>query len=33
MKVGIDWGGGMSDIEELYEEVPKRIIPHIASNF
>ena len=26
-------GGGMSDIEELYEEVPKRIIPYIASNF
>ena len=26
-------GGGMSEIEELYEEVPKRIIPYIASNF
>jgi fructokinase len=26
-------GGGMSDIEELYQEVPKRIIPYIASNF
>ena len=26
-------GGGMSDIKELYEEVPKRIIPYIASNF
>ena len=26
-------GGGMSDIEELYEELPKRIIPYIASNF
>ena len=23
----------MSDIEELYQEVPKRIIPYIASNF
>lgn len=26
-------GGGMSDIDELYEEVPKRIIPYLASNF
>ncbi len=26
-------GGGMSEIEELYEEIPKRIIPYIASNF
>jgi len=26
-------GGGMSEIDELYEEVPKRIIPYIASNF
>ena len=26
-------GGGMSEIEELYEEVPQRIIPYIASNF
>tara|TARA_Y100000591_G_C21808127_1_gene686191 strand:+ start:53 stop:946 length:894 start_codon:yes stop_codon:yes gene_type:complete len=26
-------GGGMSEIEELYEEVPKRIIPYIASSF
>jgi len=26
-------GGGMSEIEELYDEVPKRIIPYIASNF
>ena len=26
-------GGGMSEINELYEEVPKRIIPYIASNF
>ena len=26
-------GGGMSEIEELYKEVPKRIIPYIASNF
>ena len=26
-------GGGMSEIEEIYEEVPKRIIPYIASNF
>jgi len=23
----------MSDIDELYEEVPKRIIPYLASNF
>ena len=23
----------MSDIQELYEEVPKRIVPYIASNF
>ena len=26
-------GGGMSEIDELYDEVPKRIIPYIASNF
>tara|TARA_B100000900_G_scaffold17292_1_gene13644 strand:- start:4043 stop:4936 length:894 start_codon:yes stop_codon:yes gene_type:complete len=26
-------GGGMSEIEELYEEIPKRIISYIASNF
>ena len=26
-------GGGMSEIDELYKEVPKRIIPYIASNF
>ena len=26
-------GGGMSEIDELYEEVPHRIIPYIASNF
>ena len=26
-------GGGMSEIDELYEEIPKRIIPYIASNF
>ena len=26
-------GGGMSEIEELYEEIQKRIIPYIASNF
>ena len=26
-------GGGMSEIDELYEEVPKRIVPYIASNF
>ncbi len=26
-------GGGMSEIDELYKEVPNRIIPYIASNF
>ena len=26
-------GGGMSDIDELYDEIPKRIIPYLASNF
>ena len=26
-------GGGMSEIDGIYEEVPKRIIPYIASNF
>ena len=26
-------GGGMSEISELYDEVPKRIIPYIASDF
>ena len=26
-------GGGMSEIDELYKEVPKRIIPYITSNF
>ena len=25
-------GGGMSDIPELYDEIPKRIIPYIASD-
>ena len=24
-------GGGMSEIEEIYEEVPKRILPYVAS--
>ena len=26
-------GGGMSDIDELYDEIPKRIVPYLASNF
>ncbi len=26
-------GGGMSEINDIYSEVPKRIIPYIASNF
>ena len=26
-------GGGMSEIDDIYNEVPKRIIPYIASNF
>ena len=26
-------GGGMSEIDELYYEVPSKIIPHVASNF
>ena len=26
-------GGGMSDIDELYDEIPKRITPYLASNF
>ena len=26
-------GGGMSEVDELYEEVPDRVIPYIASNF
>ena len=26
-------GGGMSEVGELYDEVPNRIIPYIASNF
>ena len=26
-------GGGMSEIDEIYDEVPDRIIPYIASNF
>ena len=26
-------GGGMSEIDDIYSEVPKRIIPYIASNF
>ena len=26
-------GGGMSEIDGIYDEVPKRIIPYIASNF
>ena len=25
-------GGGMSDIEEIYEEIPKKIIPYLASD-
>ena len=25
-------GGGMSDIEEIYDEIPKKIIPYIASD-
>ena len=25
-------GGGMSDIDELYEEIPNKIIPYLASN-
>ena len=26
-------GGGMSEIDEIYDEVPSRLIPYIASNF
>jgi fructokinase len=26
-------GGGMSEIENIYEEIPKRIVPYIASNY
>ena len=26
-------GGGMSEIDDIYSEVPKRIIPYIASNY
>ena len=26
-------GGGMSEIDGIYDEIPKRIIPYIASNF
>ena len=26
-------GGGMSEIEEIYDEIPKRIIPYLASDF
>ena len=26
-------GGGMSEIDNIYEEIPKRIIPYIASNY
>ena len=26
-------GGGMSEVDELYDEVPDRVIPYIASNF
>ena len=26
-------GGGMSEIDDIYNEIPKRIIPYIASNF
>ena len=26
-------GGGMSEVDELYDEVPNRIITYIASNF
>tara|TARA_B100001115_G_scaffold100405_1_gene73953 strand:- start:940 stop:1308 length:369 start_codon:yes stop_codon:yes gene_type:complete len=26
-------GGGMSEIDNIYTEVPERIIPYIASNF
>ena len=26
-------GGGMSEIDNIYDEIPKRIIPYIASNF
>jgi fructokinase len=25
-------GGGMSEIDEIYDEIPKRIIPYIASD-
>ena len=26
-------GGGMSEVDTIYEEIPKRIIPYIASNY
>jgi fructokinase len=26
-------GGGMSEIDNIYEEIPKRIVPYIASNY
>ena len=26
-------GGGMSEVEDIYEEIPQRIIPYIASNY
>jgi fructokinase len=26
-------GGGMSEIDEMYDEIPKRIIPYLASDF
>ena len=26
-------GGGMSEVDAIYEEIPKRIIPYIASNY
>ena len=26
-------GGGMSEIDEIYDEIPKRIIPYLASDF
>jgi fructokinase len=26
-------GGGMSEIDEMYDEIPKRIVPYLASDF
>ena len=26
-------GGGMSEIDEIYNEIPKRIVPYLASDF